>query len=100
VLDKLGEVQAEQARWAEIMDKICCTVTPSGATQAQRHSAILEAMSEHDQLTGCRLNTIACKLRGKFTRARETKAGDGWGGVGANGVNSAALATTLTPLPA
>jgi len=48
VLDKLGEVQAEQARWAEIMDKICCTVTPSGATQAQRHSAILEAMSEHD----------------------------------------------------
>ena len=48
------------------MDNVACEVRPSAAAQARdaltRHSAILEAISEHDQVTGGRLNAIEERL--------------------------------------
>jgi hypothetical protein len=65
---KLGEVQSEQKNLAHLVGNVAAAVTAIATTQdhqgqiLERHSVILEAMSEHDALTGGRLNAIEARL--------------------------------------
>ena len=64
---QIPEMRAEQERLALLVGKVADAVTAVAATQNQhsqiltRHSKILEAMEEHDQLTGGRLNAIEAR---------------------------------------
>ncbi len=58
---EIPELRAEQHALAGLLGKVADAVTEVARTQ-ERHSEILAAMHEHDQLTGGRLNAIEARL--------------------------------------